>query len=178
MKFVKHTIATIALMCAGLAQAGSVVMPTGDLGELNRFPVQFGAYFNEDGFRPFAATYNFTLSVTSDVYGSASVLESLFGEVLVAPLLFGAAIDGIDLLALPSLTPATSLNFSLANLEAGEHTLTIAGLAQPGRAAFMGSVYAQAVTQVPEPAALALVLAGVAVVGGVRKRRAEEEATA
>lgn len=178
MKFVKHTIAAIALMCAGVAQAGSVVMPTGNLGELSRFPVQFGANFNEDGFLPFAATYDFTLSVASDVYGSASILESLFGEALVAPQLLGAAIDGIDLLALPSLTPATSLNFSLANLEAGQHTLTIAGLAQPGRSAFMGSIYAQAVTQVPEPAALAVALAGVAVVGGLRKRRATEEATA
>jgi len=178
MKLVKHTIAAIALMCAGAAQAGSVVIPGGDLGNLNVFPALFGNSTTQDTFTPFAATFRFSLSVLSDVYGSAAALESLFGKTLAPTMLIGAAIDGIDLGALPSASLASGMTFSLGNLAAGQHTLTIAGLAMPGSTAFTGSVYAQAVTQVPEPASLAFALAGVAVVGGLRARRSAAKASA
>ena len=178
MNFVKHTIAAIALMCAGAAQAGSVVMPGGNLGNLNAFPAQFGDSSTQDGFKPFAATFHFSLGVLSDVYGSVAALDSLFGQTLSPTLLIGAAIDGVDLLALPSPALASGLTFSLGNLAAGNHTLTIAGFALPGSTAFTGSVYAQAVSQVPEPASLAFALAGVAVVGGLRARRSKADANA
>jgi hypothetical protein len=171
MNFVKHTLAAIALVCAGAAQAGSVVMPGGNLGDLNIFPAQFGDSATQDGFTPFAATYHFSLSVLSDVYGSAAALDAFFGQTLSPIMLIGASIDGIDLLAQPSASPASGLTFSLGHLAAGDHTLTIAGVAMPGATAFTGSVYAQVVTQVPEPASLAFALAGVAVVGGLRARR-------
>lgn len=171
MNFVKHAIATVALLCAGVAHAGSVVLPGGDLGELTPFPAQFGNSSSLDMTLPFAATYHFSLDVASDVFGSAAALTSLFGENLSPTLLVGAAIDGIDLLALPSPSLANGLTFTLANLAAGDHTVTIVGFSTPGKSAFSGSIYAQAVAQVPEPASLALVLAGVAVVGGMRARR-------
>ena len=176
MKFVKHTVAAIALLCAGVAQAGSVVVPGGDLGDLNLFPAQFGDSSNLDMPAAFGATFHFSLSVLSDVYGSAAALESLFGQTLSPTFLIGAAIDGVDLQALPSQALANGLVFSLGNLAAGNHTLTIAGLTMPGLTAFTGSVYAQAVTQVPEPASLAFALAGVAVVGGLRARRSTANA--
>lgn len=172
MHFVKHTIAAIALLCAGVAQAGSVVLPGGDLGALTPFPAQFGASSSQDAITPFGATYNFSLDVASDVFGSAAGLSSLLGQELSPTLLIGAAIDGFDLQALPSLSLANGLTFSLGNLAAGKHTVTIVGFATPGTSGFTGSIYAQAVSQVPEPASLALVLAGVAVVGGTRKRSA------
>lgn len=178
MNFVKHTIVAIALMCAGAAQAGSVVMPGGNLGNLNAFPAQFGDSSTQDGFKPFAATFHFSLGVLSDVYGSVAALDSLFGQTLSPTLLIGAAIDGVDLLALPSPALASGLTFSLGNLAAGNHTLTIAGFALPGSTAFTGSVYAQSVSQVPEPASLAFALAGVAVVGGLRARRSKADANA
>lgn len=171
MNFVKHVIASVALLCAGVAHAGSVVLPGGNLGTLTPFPALFGNSVSEDLLAPFAATYHFSLDVDSDVFGSAAALTSLFGQELSPTLLIGAAIDGVDLQALPSLSLASGLTFSLGNLAAGDHTVTIAGFSTPGKSAFTGSIYAQAVTQVPEPASLALVLAGVAVVGGVRARR-------
>ena len=176
MSFVKHTLAAIALMCAGAAQAGSVVMPGGNLGDLNIFPAQFGDSSTQDAFTPFAATFHFSLSVLSDVHGSAAALDAFLGQSLSPTFLIGAAIDGIDLLALPSPSLANGMIFSLGNLAAGEHTLTIAGLALPGSTAFTGSVYAQAVSQVPEPASLAFALVGVAVVGGLSKRRSTANA--
>ncbi len=176
MNFVKHTLAAIALMCAGAAQAGSMAIPGGNLGDLNIFPAQFGDSSTQDGPAVFGATYHFSLSVLSDVYGSAAALDAFFGQTLSPIQLIGASIDGVDLLAQPSLSLASGLTFSLGNLAAGEHTLTIVGVALPGAAAFTGSVYAQAVTQVPEPASLAFALAGVAVVGGLRARRSTANA--
>jgi len=171
MNFVKHTIASVALLCAGVANAGSVVLPGGDLGVLTPFPAQFGNSSALDMTLPFASTYHFSLDVASDVFGSAAALTELFGQTLSPTLLIGAALDGIDLQALPSQALASGLTFSLGNLAAGDHTVTIVGFITPGLTAFSGSIYAQAVAQVPEPASLALVLAGVAVVGGVRARR-------
>ena len=62
MNLVKHTLAAIALMCAGAAQAGSVVMPGGNLGDLNVFHAQFGDSSSQDVFTPFAATFHFRVT--------------------------------------------------------------------------------------------------------------------
>lgn len=170
MKFVKHAIAAVALVCAGASQAASVVLPGNSLGTLNAFPALYGANSTQDGFTPFAASYFFNLDAASDVFGSVGSLSELFGQPLASISFVGVAIDGEDLGLLPPLAASPSLTFSLGNLSQGFHILTIAGIAPVGGSAFTGSIYAQAVTQVPEPAAIALVLAGIATVGGLRRR--------
>jgi hypothetical protein len=170
MSFFKHAIAAVALLCSGAAQAGSFVLPGGDLGTINPFPALYGSSSAQDGPTPFAATFFFNLATVSNVYGSVVSLTEFFGQPLASISFAGVSIDGVDLEALPPGSTSPSLTFSLANLGAGFHSLTVAGIASAGSTAFTGSIYAQAVSQVPEPATIAVVLAGLATVGGLRRR--------
>ncbi len=173
----KQILATVALVCAGAAQADSVTLPGGNLGPLSSAPSLFQASYTSEGLLPFAATYFFSLDGVSNVFGSAASLSELFGQPLSPVFLIGASIDGEDLGALPSATGG--LTFSRAALSAGLHSLTVAGLSSmPGTSALTGSVYATAipqsqseVLQVPEPTSLAFVLAGLGVVGALSARR-------
>lgn len=173
MNFVKHAIAAVTLLCAGMAQAGSIVLPGNSLGTLNGFPSLYGSSAVQDGATPFAASYFFNLSTTSNVFGSVGGLGEYFGLPLESISFIGVSIDGQDLGVLQPPSTSASLTFSLANVSAGLHLLTVAGISPAGKSAFTGSIYAQAVTQVPEPAAIALVLAGIATVGVVRRRGAK-----
>ncbi|MBH1988226.1 MAG: FxDxF family PEP-CTERM protein [Burkholderiales bacterium] len=167
---IKHIVAAVAVAFTGLAHAGGpVVAPGGDLNVLSVNPTQFaGAYSNESP-TAFEATYSFTLATQSNLFGSLAVIEGLPGIDLEPLFFFNVLIDGVATGPLVDLP--VGFGFSLANLAAGAHTLTVLGVADRGNSVFTGSVYAQEVSAVPEPASLAMLLAGAGIVGGVAWRR-------
>jgi hypothetical protein len=173
---IKHIFAVVTLFCAGAAQAISVVLPGGSLGELSETPSQFISATKQTFFTPFSTTYHFDLGADSDVFGSVAALSE-FQNQLLAPISFlGASIDGVDLLAQP--TPTGGLSFGKTGLLAGAHWLTVVGISMPGVTAFTGSIYAKSSLAVPEPSALNIVLAGLGVVGGLSARRRAVDALA
>lgn len=153
----KHLAAASLLAVSTFAAQAAAVPPGGDLGTLTDKPELFYA-FNSGVLPQFLTyTYDFTVGGLSDVIGSvASVNGVTFSEVLI----------GTTSLA---LTPNTSgLGFSMAGLSEGSYTLTVKATFAPGFSGYIGSLYAQ---PVPEPETIALMLAGLGVVGVVAARR-------
>ena len=167
---INQFVAVVAFAISGLAQAGGpVVVPGGDLNVLGVNPTQFGGAYSLESPTPFDASYSFTLTTESNLFGSLAVIEGLPGIDLEPLFFFDVLVDGISTGPLVDLP--VGFGFSLANLAAGVHTLTVVGIADRGNSVFTGSVYAQEVSAVPEPASLALLLAGAGIVGGVAWRR-------
>jgi len=90
-----------------------------------------------------------------------------------------ASLDGVPLtlsIATTSLAPGLDvivqkLFVNDALKVGGPHTLTIAGVADAFSSAYTGSISVTAVTSVPEPETYALMLAGLAAIGWLAKRR-------
>lgn len=154
-------LAAASVMLAGAASAGVVVYPDDTLGTLSPIPALYGDLksTSKAGGATFSDDFSFDLSATSKVIGSVG---SLFGTVSFS----SALIDGTALTL--GATP-TGYGFSLTSLAAGTHTLTIEGSYPKGGHAYIGSLYAT--PAVPEPASLALALAGLGIMGTVVKRR-------
>lgn len=149
-----------ALLASSAMAAGTVAPAGGNLGALTPLPSLFGEL--KLAGTPFLDTYTFSLGSASDVYGSVG---EFFGSVTFS----GVSIDGL----LPNLlTPTTTgIGFSFTGLSAGNHVLYVSGSTPQGVSSYVGSVYA--VAAVPEPASMALVLAGLSFVGllAVRRRK-------
>lgn len=158
----KMAAAAVAMLVAGHASAGIVAYPEDTLGTLSPLPALYGDLKRASGPQlggTFSDTFYFDLSGTSTVTGS---IGALFGTVSFSSVL----IDGTAL----TLTPTdTGFGFSLANVLAGSHTLTVDGGFPKGGHAYIGSLYAT--PAVPEPESIALTLAGAGVVGMVMARR-------
>lgn len=160
MKFgVIAAAAAASVMWAGSASAGVVVYPDDSLGTLSALPALYGDMIGTSSAVSFSDDYYFDLATFSDVIGSVG---SFFGTVSFSSVL----IDGS---ALALVSTPTGYGFSLSGLAAGTHTLTVEGSVAKGGNAFVGSLYAT--PAVPEPETLALLLAGLGVVGWVGARR-------
>ena len=94
---------------------------------------------------------------------SGSVAE-FFGTVSFSSVQLGS-------IGSPLTITNTGQGFSFANLAAGQYTLTVAGSAPVGFNAYTGSIMAQ---PVPEPESVAMLLAGLGVVGAAVARRRKQ----
>ena len=167
---IQQSIAIAALCCVSAAHAAAPVAPGGYLGDLSLFPAQFASGITTDA-SAFGDAYLFNLTADSDVHGSVSALSSFLGQAL-SPLQFaGISIDGAAIDWSFGGTTGYDISFSAKNLSSGLHFLVVSGLVPTAPAAYSGSIYAKAAPQVPEPSTLAIALAGVAVVAGLRARR-------
>lgn len=166
---VKFLAAAAAL--AASASSFAVVGPGEDLGALTEFPVQFGGYRSTDnervaqpGDRDFAHDYTFTLSQSASVIGSIS---SYFGSTFFSGVSITSA--GGQTWS-KSLVDVNDSTFKFSDLAAGSYTLSVTGVFPDGFHAYSGSVYASA-APVPEPASMAMALAGLGIVAGLARRR-------
>jgi hypothetical protein len=155
-------LAGVAAMCMGVvstAATAATAHPGGSMGVLTPFPALYGHVLATDAPQAsFSDDYDFTLSTHSDVTGSVGVL---LGEVSFNSVL-------IDGLSLPWHATPTGQGFNLAQLELGEHRLTVRGSSPFGDHAYVGSLYA--VVAVPEPESAALALVAVAALTEAARR--------
>lgn len=116
----------------------------------------------------FIDTYFFSLTQTSDVFGSFSSPLATFKGLTVK----GLAFDGITLALVGGATIGnTSLpTFAFEGLSAGNYALTLRGRAIGSQGgSYIGEV--AVLPAVPEPATIALTLSGLALVGALARRK-------
>jgi len=82
----------------------------------------------------------------------------------------GTTYNPVANLTIPGVLGVDAWTYQLSNVTAGMHTLVITGNLIGGNVGFTGSVNIQA-QPVPEPESYALMLAGLAVVGAIARRR-------
>ena len=160
MKLSVRQLAVAAAMAVGSISA--MAAPAGDLG-LNPSYGEITGYGTQFGHVTFS--YAFTLdSATnlSNLFGSLKATdESSILVTLSGPTSFSATIT-------PTLTTAKSFSFN--NLADGAYTLSF--VATPISATFAAyGGFATTVAAVPEPESLAMLMAGLGVIGMVARRR-------
>ncbi|WP_201748117.1 FxDxF family PEP-CTERM protein [Aquabacterium fontiphilum] len=156
---IKQLAAASLLAVSTFAATAAAVPPGGDLGPLTAAPELYFSFTTDFSPTVFSNSYTFSITGLSDVIGSVAAINNsvTFSDILI---------NGI------SVGPLTANNngfgFSAAGLDVGSYTLTVKGSALPGFSGYIGSIYAQ---PVPEPESIALMLAGLGVVGAVAARR-------
>lgn len=160
MQLSLRTLATAAALALG--SVGAFAATAGDLGvnpsyaEITGYGTQFG---------PVTFSYTFTLDSStdlSDLFGSLKATdESSILVTLTGPTSFSTTIT-------PTLT--TPKSFSFSGLADGAYTLSFVATPISSTFAAYGG-FATTVAAVPEPESMALVLAGLGVVGLVARRR-------
>lgn len=155
MMFKQVAIASVFAVSALSAQA--IVYPGQSLGALGSEAELFGAI--KYGTGSFSDGYNFSLDSLSSVSGSVS--QAFFGAVSFSSVTIGGTTVALN-------PTNTGYGFSFANLAAGNYTLTVQGLTGDRMSMYTGSVMAQ---PVPEPESIAMLLAGLGVVGAAVARR-------
>jgi hypothetical protein len=153
----KMLVAAASLVAAGSALAGAPALPGGDLGALTATPALFLSQGASFAGGTIADSFTFSVGANSDLIGSIGGFGATFSSVLI---------DGV---ATTLTATTTGYGFSFDNLTAGSHTLKVNG-AFPSLYTYIGSVYATP-SAVPEPESLALIFAGLGVVGLVARRR-------
>jgi PEP-CTERM motif len=161
-----RVLALCATALAISAQAAAIAVPGGNLGTLTLFPALYSNEFPAPAPGSLANVYSFTLGT------SAKLTGSIYGAS-VAPLSIASVVIGNGSSSVASTLTgsiaADAWGFTTGPLAAGTYTLTIS--APSGTlAGYWGSVYATA-APVPEPASMALVLGGLAVIGFAARKR-------
>lgn len=158
MQLKKLAAASMLAVAAFGAQAAAVP-PGGDLGPLTALPELYFSFTTDFAVTSFSNSYTFSINGLSDVIGSVAAVNNsvTFSDILI---------NGVSVGALTANN--NGFGFSKAGLDIGSYTLTVTGNAAPGFSGYLGSIYAQ---PVPEPESIALMLAGLGVVGAVAARR-------
>ena len=177
--FERQTMKLTLMAVAALAlSAGAQADDTFDLGTVGgTVPIGNTVFAGS-----FVDTINFDLASLSTVTAIAlntSYLLDPPATTLGKISFFAASLDGVPLtlsIATTSLAPGLDvivqkLFVNDALKVGGPHTLTIAGVADAFSSAYTGSISVTAVTSVPEPETYALMLAGLAAIGWLAKRR-------
>lgn len=156
MMFKQLAVAS-ALAATAFASQAAAPHSGGNLGVLGSEEVFFGSS-SAGRAQSFNDVYHFSLDGLSSVSGS---LAETFGDVSFRSVQLGSATAAL-------LPTTTGYSFSFSSLAAGHHTLTVSGLMGRGRNTYEGSLLAQ---PVPEPESIAMLLAGLGVVGAAVARR-------
>ncbi len=115
----------------------------------------------------FADTYTFSLPLPGSISGSiTSIVNGLQDIDFTGIFLTGPS--GVYLFSSIAPDPFETWGLAATNVAAGSYTLTVIGLNSPAGASYGGNL---AVTLVPEPEPYAMLLAGLAVVGLLARRR-------
>lgn len=164
----KTLVAAASLACAATAaSAASPFAPGSDLGFLDNANVSFFG-------NPATGSFNdaFTFSLANPGTSLGGVFSFDLGTFLNITGL-NVSLSGGGFSASDS---DLSDGFFFAGVPSGSFTFTVAGLANGlSGGAYQGSIGA-VTSPVPEPAALVLALAGIGVLGLVRRRRFEDRA--
>lgn len=172
MKFTIKSLVAAAALAAASASSFAAVLPGGDLGTLDKYPSIFGARNGgEDPNAPgvsFSHEYFFTLAADASVIGSA---EYYFfdGTTFSSVKLFDTADMSGNPLATQTFADLGSIDFEFNGLTAGSYSVVLEGFFPQGNQDYSGAIYAAA--PIPEPQALAMLLAGLGVAGAVVHRR-------
>jgi hypothetical protein len=157
---------TLAAMACLAASASAYAVGPGSLGTIDNTltvvsnQVPAGVLFDN---------YAFDLADPGALYGSAAVLT--VPGVLDLPFFSVVLQDAAQVVLGSDANPGDG--FTFAGLLGGSYTLTFIGLATGSAGgAYSATLYAQT-APVPEPETLALMLAGLGIVGFVRRRRSE-----
>ena len=156
---IKQLAAASMLAVAALGAHAAAVPPGGSLGPLTELPEVYFSFTTDFAPSTFSNSYFFSITDLSDVIGSVGAINNTvtFTDILINGISVGA------------LTPSnTGFGFSVSDLDVGSYTLTVKGNAAAGFSGYVGSIYAQ---PVPEPESIAMMLAGLGVVGAVAARR-------
>lgn len=155
----KQLAAASMLAVASLAAHAAAVPPGGNLGALTELPEVYFSFTTDFSSTVFSNDYYFSIADTADVIGSVGAVNNsvTFADILINGVSVG-----------PLVPNNNGLGFTVAGLEAGSFTLTVKGTAAAGFSGYVGSIYAQ---PVPEPESVAMLLAGLGVVGVVAARR-------
>lgn len=161
---VKH-VAAAAILALGAASAQAITSTQGvtltfnpNLGTVGTAEEYFGggAVFVKGSFN---YAYNFTLDNKSSLTGD---LDKLFGKLTFT----GVSIGGTS----AALSPDYS--FSFADMAAGTYTMLVSLNSTSWKHGWSGSLVAQ---PVPEPQSVAMLLAGLGLMGAVAARRRRYE---
>lgn len=133
------------------------------------------AAFNNTVYGQFTDNYQFSLTSPSSTAVSAVNVALSFGSALYGGMSsFSGYLDGVALDFAQTTQPVGSYSglFTVLSggtqLAPGLHTLTFSGITTGPAASYGGSIVT---TPVPEPETYAMLLAGLAVMGGIARRR-------
>ena len=174
MKFIKTLLASVAFMvAASSANAAPVVKQ--DLGPISSLtwidPVTVTGAIDD--------IFTFSLNVPAADF-SANKLVLTLGQATIWDFsnltfsvyqgTFGSDVVAGDLLHSVNITsPASSVEFSLNGLTAGDFYIQVAGTTS----GLGGGTYTFAIAPVPEPSSVAMLLVGFAALGAVARRRSK-----
>ncbi|MFL9709441.1 FxDxF family PEP-CTERM protein [Methylobacillus sp. Pita1] len=174
MKFIKAFLASVALIVAA-SSANAAPEVKGDFGLITdltftELPVTVGSGATFDHIFKFeldSTAADFSVSKLVLTHGPATIWDFSSITFNVFSGEFSSDItDGVLLRVTPIVT-ADTVEFTLNGLSAGDYFIQVAGDAS----GIAGGAYTFAITPVPEPSSVAMLLIGFAALGAVARRR-------
>ena len=163
LKFIAAGVLAAASFSASAATYDLGVLDPSGSDTLSAITTKFGANAQVDDFWTFEL-----ITPSSTSFGALQTFSVIEGSIKN----FAAVLMGHGQLTASSAPGSQSLSW-VGQLAAGEYTVHVTGVTGLGKAAYLGSVSA---LPVPEPETYGMMLAGLALVGAVARRRAKKSA--